>query len=179
MGVDAPCLYNVSADPGEHEDLAGVQPDILAALLDRFAAFDGQGPRAEQPPKQLNQMCSAAKAAGGVLVPWGASHVTSTSSPAPVVSCQESPLQLEMNHQGKDYAHFACEDVVTCQARCCDDAENSDCGAFTWTSFQPRNASNCAQDSACCWLKRTKLGAFAPKLNCTSGEVTVSKQWLV
>merc|ERR1719326_469216 len=82
--------------------------------------------------------------------------------------CNVTTLQHGNNHGGHDYVHFTSASVEDCQQRCCADEE---CGAFTWTSYQPQNSGVCSQGQGCCWLKFAKAGAFTPKENCTSGEI--------
>ena len=70
----APCLYDVRADPGEHEDLAARLPQVVAALLTRFRALEADihPPITvdEHPPRNRTLFCAAAGANAHFLAPW-------------------------------------------------------------------------------------------------------------
>lgn len=68
------CLYNLTADPREEEDLAAAQPALLQRLLARYGALvanlsapNGGDDAHHQDPAA----CAAAEAAGGWWTPWG------------------------------------------------------------------------------------------------------------
>ena len=73
----APCLFDVVADPGEHDDLAQSQPALLAEMLARFKALEASyHPPVEGPAPENAALCAAAEASrarnGGKLFvqPW-------------------------------------------------------------------------------------------------------------
>jgi arylsulfatase A-like enzyme len=73
----SPCLFDVVADPAEHNDLAASQPALLAAMLERFRALEATyHPPVEGPAAENAELCAAAEASrarnGGKLFvqPW-------------------------------------------------------------------------------------------------------------
>ena len=66
-----PCLFNLTADPNEHEDLAAAQPALLAAMLADFAALNASyHPPLIVPPSEEASLCAVAAANGNVVAPW-------------------------------------------------------------------------------------------------------------
>ncbi len=65
------CLFNVTADPGEHHDLKDELPELAARMLRRFVELNAEyHPPSYNPPPEDAQTCGAAAKAGGFLVPW-------------------------------------------------------------------------------------------------------------
>jgi hypothetical protein len=126
---DHDCLFNLTADPGEHNDLSA-DPAFaaeLAALLARYNSYAGSyHPPTPNPPAEDDATCAAAAAAGGFLVPW-------TSPPAPTPAPPLGPCSpgCEVHNNtgggGPCYrqlpaAGLSDADVVACRAACCADA---------------------------------------------------------
>ena len=67
------CLYNLSADPREDDDLAATQPATLDRLLSRYAALVANlsAPNGDDAHHPDPAACAAAEAAGGWWTPWG------------------------------------------------------------------------------------------------------------
>ena len=68
-------LFDVRADPGEHEDLAARLPHVVAALLTRFRALEADIhppiiTRDERPQRNKTLFCAAAGAHAHFLAPW-------------------------------------------------------------------------------------------------------------
>eukprot|EP00939_MAST-03C_sp_MAST-3C-sp1_P003416 g3416.t1 len=69
--VPNPCLFNVTEDMTEHEDLAETYPEIVAELLDRFKALgDTYHPPQKNPLVDLGGYCKAVELNGGFVGPW-------------------------------------------------------------------------------------------------------------
>ena len=65
------CLYNVATDPGEHEDVAAANPDVVAKMLARFKELEAEyHPRVLAPPLLNNAFCLAARAHAGFTAPY-------------------------------------------------------------------------------------------------------------
>ena len=68
----APCLFNISADPEERQDVAASHPAVVAQLLGIFNSYDAQHhPPVAPPAKDAAACCAASAAHGNVLAPWG------------------------------------------------------------------------------------------------------------
>jgi len=75
---DRPCLFNISADPTEHVDLADSHPEVAADMLQRFQALsDEYHPKGPEGSDRDGYCCAAARN-GGFMVPW-----KNTSWPGP------------------------------------------------------------------------------------------------
>jgi arylsulfatase B len=85
-GNDSPtggCVFNISADPTEHVDLAPTRPDLLAPLLAAFRALNASyHPPVDNPPDDKAGLCAAALAAGGIVTPWRDAPVPPTAPAA-------------------------------------------------------------------------------------------------
>ena len=75
----APCLFDVEADPEERRDLAAAMPSKVAEMKDRVRQLSGAsapGYRARHfgvalmPNRSKNSYCAAAAAHSGFMVPW-------------------------------------------------------------------------------------------------------------
>jgi hypothetical protein len=65
------CVFNLTEDESEHHDLAAARPDLLAKLLQRFAALTAEyHPPKFNPPADDAGCCAAAAANGNFLSPW-------------------------------------------------------------------------------------------------------------
>jgi hypothetical protein len=64
------CLFDVSVDPTEHNDIAAQQPALFSSLLASFRAYDGSyHPPANSPPRDREGLCNEAiKTSGCVCV---------------------------------------------------------------------------------------------------------------
>ncbi len=68
----APCLFNISADAEERNDVAAAHPDVVAQLLAVFNSYDAEHhPPVADPAKDAAACCAASAAHGDVLAPWG------------------------------------------------------------------------------------------------------------
>ncbi len=67
-----PCLFDLSADSGEHHDVAPAHPDVVAAMMRRLEdiAEDEYHPPIENPPVDLQGYCAAVAANGNFVGPW-------------------------------------------------------------------------------------------------------------
>ena len=67
-----PCLFDISKDPTEHDNLADSEPEILKMMLERMRDLDS----AYHPPppayENVTGYCGAINRTGGFLAPWGA-----------------------------------------------------------------------------------------------------------
>lgn len=90
---DTACLYNVTADPGEHHDLAEAKPEILAMMIKRFDSHQSTyHPPTFNPAPEDAETCAAAKAAGNFLVPWHSpAPVPPPPPPKPIGPCKGGP----------------------------------------------------------------------------------------
>eukprot|EP00041_Stephanoeca_diplocostata_P015559 m.297419 g.297419 ORF g.297419 m.297419 type:complete len:463 (+) comp20080_c0_seq2:74-1462(+) len=87
------------------------------------------------------------------------------SSAAP--SCGMKLHDESNTEESVELTHFQCTSLDVCQDACCN---NTECSAFTFTTYQPADTGICSKGSQCCWLKRwSTKGKLAPKSNCTSG----------
>ena len=70
--VYAPCLFNISADPTEHNDLSAHFPDVVAQLLATFHTFDQEyhGSDSKSFGGDQDGYCAAAANNSGFMVPW-------------------------------------------------------------------------------------------------------------
>jgi hypothetical protein len=128
VACDDYCVFNLTADPSEHNDLRAAQPGVAADLLARFAALAAEyHPPAYNPPPQDAAVCAAAAAAGNFLVPW-----TSPAPPRPLGRCVGGPgdpgwqVLNGTGGGGPGYRHFPAsglgdEALATCRAECCAD----------------------------------------------------------
>ena len=84
---DENCLFNLTADPSEHNNLAASHPAVMAAMLARFAEIEKveYHPPSANPAPEDESCCAAAAKNGGFLVPW-------TSPPAPPAPAPPVPL---------------------------------------------------------------------------------------
>jgi len=74
-GARAPfgCLFNLTADPNEHDDLAAARPALMAEMLRAFHAFNATyHPPPIVPPSEEAAACAVAVASGNVAAPWRA-----------------------------------------------------------------------------------------------------------
>lgn len=66
-----PCLYDLTADPTEHRNLASVEPAMLKQMLLRFGDLASTyHPPKRNPPSDAVGVCAAVKANAGFLQPW-------------------------------------------------------------------------------------------------------------
>lgn len=71
-----PCLFDVVADPGEHNDLAASRPDLVAALWKRFNRSNSEPhPAKLAPPRDRKGFCEAVRSHGGWVAPWRSSEL--------------------------------------------------------------------------------------------------------
>ena len=69
--VGRPCLFDVEQDMEEQHDLADQMPDVVAALLKRFHAYDAAyHPPTDAPAVDTAGLCDAALNNGGFATPW-------------------------------------------------------------------------------------------------------------
>ena len=75
--VYSPCLFNITADPTEHHDVASQHPDVVAELLHTFDALNTEYHGTDSPSFGGDQdgYCAAAARNGGFMVPWRDSPV--------------------------------------------------------------------------------------------------------
>ena len=68
----APCLFNISADPTEHDDVAAQFPDVVAQLLATFHTLDYEyhGADSQSFGGDQDGYCAAAANNSGFMVPW-------------------------------------------------------------------------------------------------------------
>ena len=73
-GNDSPlggCLFDLSVDPEERNDLASQQPAVFARLLANFYGLKSQyHPPNENPPSDEAGLCAAALQNNAIVVPW-------------------------------------------------------------------------------------------------------------
>ena len=73
-----PCLYNVTADPNETNDLSSTRPDDLSRMLARYHAHDQDWhPPSDPPADEQDLYCKVALQNGGFATPW---HPGATAS---------------------------------------------------------------------------------------------------
>jgi hypothetical protein len=70
-----PCLFDLEADPTEHNDLSDQLPTILEQMLTHFYNLNNTyHPPKDNPPDETAQMCAAAEAASPTgklyITPW-------------------------------------------------------------------------------------------------------------
>jgi len=75
---DRPCLFNISADPTEHVDLADSHPEVAGDMLQRFQALSSEYHPKGPDGSDRDGYCCAAARNGGFMVPW-----KNTSWPGP------------------------------------------------------------------------------------------------
>jgi len=69
--MEKPCLFNITEDPGESDDLSEERPEDLAMMLERYHAYDTEyHPGSIAPPSETEMQCEAALNNGGFLTPW-------------------------------------------------------------------------------------------------------------
>jgi len=69
--MPSPCLYNISNDMTEHEDLAASHPDVVSQLLRRFVELaDSYHPPQTNPKEDLDGYCKAVAVNRGFVGPW-------------------------------------------------------------------------------------------------------------
>jgi arylsulfatase A-like enzyme len=65
------CLFNLTADPTEHTDLAAARPDLLAAMMADFAALNASyHPPYIVPASERPALCAVALDNDNVAAPW-------------------------------------------------------------------------------------------------------------
>jgi hypothetical protein len=65
------CLFNLTADPTEHVDIAAERPDLLAEMMADFLAFNATyHPPHIVPPSELAALCAVALDNDNVAAPW-------------------------------------------------------------------------------------------------------------
>jgi hypothetical protein len=65
------CLFNLTADPTEHVDIAASHPDLLAAMMADFVALNATfHPPYIVPPSELASLCAVALDNDNVAAPW-------------------------------------------------------------------------------------------------------------
>lgn len=78
-GNDTPpygCVFDLAGDPGEHVDLAGDQPALLASLLATFHSYNASfHPPNNNPPSDEAGLCATALAGDSIVAPWRAEPV--------------------------------------------------------------------------------------------------------
>lgn len=133
VACDPHCLFNLTDDASEHQDLSAARPDVLVAMLTRFQAFErSYHPPAYNPPADDAGCCAAAKAAGGFLVPW--TPTAPPPPPPPLGPCMGGPgspgwaVHNNTGGGGPDIAHYPAKGlgdaaVDTCRQRCCASAQ--------------------------------------------------------
>ena len=76
INAAAPCLFNLNASMTEHDDVANQHPDVVAALLRRFAELAREyHPPQHDPPLDLAGLLAAIKLNGGFVGPWMANPI--------------------------------------------------------------------------------------------------------
>lgn len=65
-----PCLFDLSKDETEHENLADSQPEVLAQMLQMLKDLDGQYHPPPPAYENVTGYCGAIEATGGFLAPW-------------------------------------------------------------------------------------------------------------
>jgi hypothetical protein len=65
------CLFNLTADPTEHVDIAAARPDLLAAMMADFVALNATfHPPHIVPPDERAGLCAVALENDNVAAPW-------------------------------------------------------------------------------------------------------------
>eukprot|EP01063_Lacrimia_lanifica_P015903 TRINITY_DN22557_c0_g1_i1.p1 TRINITY_DN22557_c0_g1~~TRINITY_DN22557_c0_g1_i1.p1 ORF type:complete len:579 (+),score=146.98 TRINITY_DN22557_c0_g1_i1:55-1791(+) len=66
-----PCLFNVAVDGQESNDISGEHPDTVAALLQKYHAYDTHWhPPSDAPADEVDLYCKVALQNGGFAGPW-------------------------------------------------------------------------------------------------------------
>eukprot|EP00927_Polykrikos_kofoidii_P009055 TRINITY_DN13758_c0_g1_i1.p1 TRINITY_DN13758_c0_g1~~TRINITY_DN13758_c0_g1_i1.p1 ORF type:complete len:589 (+),score=74.99 TRINITY_DN13758_c0_g1_i1:120-1886(+) len=69
--IEKPCLFNITDDMGESNDLSGERPEVVADMLARFHAYDAEWhPDSIPTPSEDAEQCEAALNNGGFRTPW-------------------------------------------------------------------------------------------------------------
>ena len=65
------CLFNLTADPTEHVDMAAAHPELLASMMADFLALNATyHPPWIVPPSELPALCAVALENDNVAAPW-------------------------------------------------------------------------------------------------------------
>jgi arylsulfatase A-like enzyme len=65
------CLFDVVADPSEHNDLATQLPDVMNQMLELFYSYNSSyHPPKNNPPSDEKGLCQAALANDRIVTPW-------------------------------------------------------------------------------------------------------------
>jgi hypothetical protein len=69
--LSKPCLFNLTGDPTEHEDVSGEHPTVVSQLMGVFTGLESQyHPPKDNPFSNNTGYCGAINASGGYVAPW-------------------------------------------------------------------------------------------------------------
>ena len=71
-GLLVRCLFNITADPTEHHDVAAERPEVVEELLQMFFKLNDEyhGSDSRSFGGDQDGYCAAAAKNGGFMVPW-------------------------------------------------------------------------------------------------------------
>jgi len=65
-----PCLFNISSDPTEHNDLAALLPDLVTKIRATLNSYNNAFHSGASKGSDYDGYCTAASKSGGFMVPW-------------------------------------------------------------------------------------------------------------
>ena len=168
-----PCVFNMTSDPTEKNNLAAADPGRFAALVRRFEQLSKVAVPQDRGSLEcsVEAVCAQANRNGGFLGPWGNTPSGNDTSNR---SCA-CPPEREV-HFGESssttIASFAGGDADMCRQRCC---SNVVCDGWVFQSFQIESSGECARGKPCCYLHHGRL-TMEPKENCSAGLMGCTNQ---
>eukprot|EP01065_Artemidia_motanka_P038521 TRINITY_DN47370_c0_g1_i1.p1 TRINITY_DN47370_c0_g1~~TRINITY_DN47370_c0_g1_i1.p1 ORF type:complete len:551 (+),score=139.19 TRINITY_DN47370_c0_g1_i1:50-1654(+) len=69
--IERPCLFDVDADPTEHDDVAKQNPDVVSNMLERWHSLENEyHPPTSPDPRDKVDYCAGVRSWRGFLGPW-------------------------------------------------------------------------------------------------------------